>query len=132
MKGVFTILKRFLPPYKKYGALIFIFNALTAIFSIFSFVTIIPILQILFRISSKSYYFIPWNSPDMSFTKIIQNNGYWYITHLVENYGASTTLLGLAIWLDHNDFKTGTAYFGSYFLVPIEQVLLGYSQSNKR
>ena len=120
MKGVFTILKRFLPPYKKYGALIFIFNALTAIFSIFSFVTIIPILQILFRISSKSYYFIPWNSPDMSFTKIIQNNGYWYITHLVENYGASTTLLGLAIWLMIiTIFKTGTAYFGSYFLVPI-------------
>ena len=120
MKGVFTILKRFLPPYKKYAVLIFIFNAFTAIFSIFSFITIIPILQILFKISNKSYYFIPWSTPGISFTKLIQNNGYWYITHLVESCGASTTLLWLAIWLMFITlFKTGTAYFGSYFIVPI-------------
>ncbi|MDN5297180.1 MAG: ABC transporter ATP-binding protein [Bacteroidota bacterium] len=120
MKDVFKILRRFLPPYKKYAILIFVFNGLTAIFSLFSFATIIPILQILFGIGHESYSFIPWNSPDLSFTKIVQNNGYWFISQLIANYGAETTLLVLAVWLMViTVFKTGTEYLGSYFIVPI-------------
>ena len=109
MKDVFKILRRFLPPYKKYAILIFVFNGLAAIFSLFSFATIIPILQILFGIGHESYSFIPWNSPDLSFTKIVQNNGYWFISQLIANYGTETTLLVLAVWLMViTVFKTGT------------------------
>ena len=119
MKGVFTILKRFLPPYKKYAVLIFIFNAFTAIFSIFHLSPSFLFCKFFLKSATKATILF-LEHPRISFTKLIQNNGYWYITHLVESCGASTTLLWLAIWLMFITlFKTGTAYFGSYFIVPI-------------
>ena len=92
MKEFFRVLRRFVPPYKKYLVLNVIFNILSAILNIFSFATIIPILQILFKIQEANYTFIPWNS-DGSFKDIAINNFYYYVTHLIDTYGASTTLL---------------------------------------
>ncbi|MGI6047330.1 MAG: ABC transporter ATP-binding protein [Petrimonas sp.] len=120
MKGIITILKRFLPPYKKYVALSFLFNILTALLNVFSLATIIPILQVLFKVNDKVFEFIPWETKGVSFFDIVLNNGNWYMSRLIETHGSSTTLMFLAITLVIMTlFKTGTAYFGSYFTIPI-------------
>ncbi len=120
MKGIFKILKRFLPPYKKYVVLTFIFNILTAILNVFSLATIIPILQVLFKINTATYEFISWHTPGISFIDILLNNGYWYISQLIETYGSSQTLLILStVLVIMTFFKTSTAYLGSYFTIPI-------------
>lgn len=120
MKGIIHILKRFLPPYKKYVILAFIFNILTAILNVFSLATIIPILQVLFKINRDTFSFINWDNSDYTFVEILLNNVNWYITQLIETHGSSITLMALATFLIVMTLlKTGTAYFGSYFLIPI-------------
>lgn len=120
MKSIFKILKRFLPPYRKFVILSFVFNILTAFLNVFSLMTIIPILQVLFKIKETSYSFIPWDSTDLSFFDILLNNGYWQLTQLIETYGGSQTLMFLSIVLIIMTLlKTGTAYLGSYYIIPI-------------
>jgi subfamily B ATP-binding cassette protein MsbA len=120
MKGIIKILNRFLPPYKKEVILSFLFNILTALLNVFSLMTIIPILQVLFKINTRTYEFIPWDAKESSLIDITMNNGYWYLSQLIETYGSSNTLMILAIVLVIMTFlKTGTAYLGSYFTVPI-------------
>lgn len=120
MNGIITILKRFLPPYKKYVVLSFLFNLLTALLNVFSLATIIPILQVLFKVNDKVFEFIPWETKGISLIDIVLNNGNWYMARLIEAHGGSITLLFLAIALVVMTlFKTGTAYFGSYFTIPI-------------
>ena len=74
MRGIIRILQRFLPPYKKYVFLAFFFNMLTAVLNVFSLATIIPILQVLFKVTSGVYEFIPWKGTDASFVDIALNN----------------------------------------------------------
>ncbi len=120
MKGIIIILKRFLPPYKKYVALSFIFNIITAILNVFSLATIIPILQVLFKVNTKVFEFIPWGSKDLSTIDLILNNGNWYFTQMIDQYGGSKTLMFLAAALVVLTlFKTGTAYLGAYFTIPM-------------
>ena len=120
MKSIIKILKRFLPPYRKFVILSFIFNILTAFLNVFSLMTIIPILQVLFKIKETSYSFIPWDSTDFSYFDILLNNGYWQLTQLIETYGGSQTLMFLSIILIIMTLlKTGTAYLGSYYIIPI-------------
>jgi len=119
MKEFIGILRRFVPPYKKYLALNVLFNILSAILNIFSFALIMPILQILFKIQESSYVFIPWNS-DLSFKDIAVNNFYYYVTCLIEQYGASTTLLFLGLFLAvMTFFKTACYFLSSATLIPI-------------
>ena len=120
MKGIIQILKRFLPPFRKYLSLTFIFNILTAILNVFSLATIIPILQVLFKVNTKSFSFIPWSSPDYSVIDTAFNNVNWFITQFMETHGSSFTLMMLAVILIVMTLlKTGTAYLGSYFIIPI-------------
>ncbi|WP_436415473.1 ABC transporter ATP-binding protein [Petrimonas sp.] len=120
MKGIITILKRFLPPYKKYVALSFLFNLLSAVLNVFSLGTIVPILQVLFKMNKQVFEFIPWDASGVSFLDIVLNNGNWYLSQLIETYGSSTTLMYLAIALViMTMLKTGAAYFGAYFTIPI-------------
>lgn len=120
MKGIIHILQRFLPPYRKYVVLAFIFNILTAILNVFSLATIIPILQVLFKVNTGSYAFIPWKESNISFIDVTLNNVNWFVTHLIETYGSSFTLMALAVVLIVMTLlKTASAYFGSYFVIPI-------------
>ncbi|HPB06527.1 MAG TPA: hypothetical protein PKX60_09845 [Prolixibacteraceae bacterium] len=48
MKGLFYLLKRFIPPYKGWAISNIIFNIFGAIFGAFSFLALSPILGILF------------------------------------------------------------------------------------
>jgi ATP-binding cassette subfamily B protein/subfamily B ATP-binding cassette protein MsbA len=120
MKGIIHILKRFLPPYKKHLFLAFFFNILTAILNVFSLATIIPILQVLFKVNTKTFSFIPWNNSDYSFIDTALNNVNWYVTQLIDSHGSSFALMMLAVILIVMTLlKTGTAYLGSYFIIPI-------------
>ena len=74
MKEFIQILRRFVPPYKKYLALSTLFNILSAVLNIFSFSLIVPILSILFQMEKATYTFMPWSS-DASIKDIVINNG---------------------------------------------------------
>ncbi len=120
MKGIIYILKRFLPPYRKYLFLTFTFNILTAVLNVFSLATIIPILQVLFKVNTATYSFIPWRNTDSSLIDTALNNVNWYVTQLIDTFGSSFALMMLAVVLVVMTLlKTGTAYFGSYSIIPI-------------
>lgn len=120
MKSIISILKRFLPPYKRYVFFSFLFNIFTAILNVFSLATIIPILQVLFKVDNKVYEFIPWESKGFPSIDLILNNGGWYMSQLIETHGSSTTLMYLALVLIVMTLlKTGTAYLGAYFTIPV-------------
>ena len=55
---MFSVLRRFLPPYKWYVALNMLFNVLSTILSLFSFATIIPVLQLLFGIATVDVTYV--------------------------------------------------------------------------
>ena len=119
MKEFIQVLRRFVPPYKKFLILHIIFNVLSAILNIFSFMLIVPILQILFKMQEASYTFIPWDSAG-SFKDIAINNFYYYVTQLIETHGASTTLLLLGLFLAFMTFlKTASYFLSSATIIPI-------------
>ena len=99
MKEFFKILKRFVPPYKRSLILSLIFTLFSAILNVFSFMVIIPILQILFKINDTSgVEFIEWSAMDSSNAKdVLFNNATWYLNSLSEEHGASMVMLLLAV-----------------------------------
>ena len=118
MKEFFKILRRFVPPYKRYLVLNIIFNILAAILTLFSFAIIIPILEMLFQIKDTVYEYM---SMAYGSTKdIIINNFYYYTQVVIKQWGASTALALLATLLVvMTALKTGVTYLSSYFIVPM-------------
>ncbi|HEY5571341.1 MAG TPA: ABC transporter ATP-binding protein [Bacteroidales bacterium] len=130
MKELLSILRRFVPPYKKYLYLTFFFNIVSAILNLFAFAFIIPILEILFKMKQKVYVYMPLDDIQFSFSSLkesidgyanaVINNFYFYIIEFTTRYGGGTTLLILGLILIFMTLlKTGTYYFSTYFLVPI-------------
>ena len=99
MKEFFRVMRHFVTPYKGYLAGSLVFNLLSAILNVFSFVSIIPMLQMLFGIDQNRYEFIPWSAAGMSIKDIAVNNMYWYTTELMDQYGAATALLLIGLFL---------------------------------
>ena len=110
MKEFIQILHRFVPPYKKYLALSTLFNILSAVLNIFSFSLIVPILSILFQMEKATYTFMPWSS-DASIKDIVINNFQYYITELINQYGPSTTLLLLGLFMAVHDLPEDRMLF---------------------
>lgn len=120
MKDFLLVLKRFVPPYKKYLALTILLNILSAVLNVFSFTLLIPILQILFKIDTKAYEYIPWGTEGVGLKDIAVNNFYYSVTELIANYGASLTLLILGIFLAFMTMlKTGSYFLSSATMIPI-------------
>ena len=126
MKDFIRILQRFVPPYKKYLVLNIIFNILSAILNLFSFMLIIPILNILFRISDKSYTWLEWEWNPGSWDawknmpELIENNFFAYITGLIDIKGGSYTLIILGLFLIVMTFlKVASMYLAFYAMIPI-------------
>lgn len=113
MKEFLRVIRRFVGPYKQYLAGSVLLNILSAVFNIFSFTLIIPILKMIFNIDSGTYEFIPWNSTDVAFKEMLLNNIYYYMSSLIASFGPSVTLLLLGLFLGvMTALKTG-CYFGS-------------------
>src|SRR5574344_1262235 len=117
MKEFIQVLRRFVPPYKKY-------LILTIIFNIFSFAAIIPILQILFKMdaSNKVYRLMEWswNGGVDNIKEIVSNNANYYIRALIGDLGPTTTLLVIGLFLAFMTFlKTGAYFLSSATIIPI-------------
>ena len=115
MKEFFKVLKRFVPPYKKYLFLSLFFTLLSAILNVFSFMVIIPILQILFKVTDTSgVEFIPWSEATSANMKdVAVNNATYYLNSFSDEYGASLVLLLLGIFLVLMTLFKTACYFGS-------------------
>lgn len=126
MKDFLRILRRFVPPYKKYLVGNILFNILSAILNLFSFALIIPILQILFKIDKGIYTYMPmvidWGSWDSVKTlpEIWKNNFFWFVSDLIERDGGSFTLIVLGVFLVVMTFlKVASMYLAFYMMIPI-------------
>ena len=120
MKDFWSIVKRYVSPYKGYLGGSVVLNMLSAIFNIFSFSLLIPILQILFNINEMHYEFIPWDSADAGLKDIAVNNLYFYVTGMMDKWGAGNVLLLLCLSLSLLTAIKTTCYFGSTaVMVPI-------------
>ena len=120
MKEFLQILRRFIPPYKKYLALTVIFNILSAVLNIFSFAALIPILQILFRTegTGTATQLMPWSLDNIK--EVLANNADYYVTQLIGNVGPTTTLLLIGLFLAFATFlKTGAYFLSSATIIPI-------------
>ena len=118
MKELFKLLLRFVPPYKKYLILNIFFNLLSTLLSIFSFMLIIPILEILFKTSEATYSFIPWGEGDLK--DVVINNFYWLVSEQIKVHGAIWTLMLLGVWHIVMTFaKTMTSYLSSACIIPL-------------
>ncbi|MBQ9548272.1 MAG: ABC transporter ATP-binding protein [Bacteroidales bacterium] len=119
MKAFWNMLTRYLSPYSKYIWGSVLMNILSAVFNIFSFTLIIPILQLLFNINDTVYEFIPWDS-DLEFKEKAINNAYFYVTQFMQVHGAGLTLLYLCLFLIAMTVLKTSCYFGSTaVMVPI-------------
>lgn len=115
MKDLISLLRRFLPPYKKAVVLNVLFNILCAITSVSTFVALVPILQILFQVDSTVYEFKPWNGLD---TDVLKNNIYWFIYNTTNIKGALYTLVLLSVYLiGMTILRTLTMYLSAHYMV---------------
>lgn len=120
MKEFLQILKRFVPPYKKYLALSILFNMLSAVLNIFSFAALIPILQILFDDKKQApvKHLMAWSLDNVKV--VIENNANYYIQMITNQVGASVTLLIIGVVLAVMTLlKTGVYFLSSASLMPI-------------
>ena len=120
MKEFWQVLVKYVKPYRGYLGGSIVLNMLSAVLNIFSFSLIIPILQILFKMSNTVYSFIPWDSADMGFKDIVINNAYYGVTVLIQDKGAAMTLFLLCLWLSITTLMKTACYFGSSaIMIPI-------------
>ena len=121
MKNLFVLLKRFIPSYKRYVVLTFIFNFLSTIFNLFSFAAIIPILQIIFKVNVESHSFVGWDwSSINNIVYSLKNNAMHYVENLIAVNGEFVTLCMLAGFLvSMTLLKTGSEFLAGAMLVPV-------------
>ena len=120
MREFIKMMRQYASPYKPYLAGAVLLNILSAIFNIFSFAVIVPLLNILFRLDTAQYEFIPWGTDGYSFKDILVNNAYWLVSDFSAQHGAVTALLLLcAVMIFFTALKT-SCYFGSAaVMIPI-------------
>lgn len=122
MKEFLQVLRRFVPPYKKYLGLSVLFNVLSAILNIFSFAALIPILQILFQVDGgiRANDYMTWNGDWGTIKEVATNNLYYYIQEFIVAHSASAALLVIGLFLAFMTFLKTTAYFiSSATIIPI-------------
>ena len=115
MKEFFKVLKRFVPPYRKYLVLSVAFTLLSAVLNVFSFMVLIPILQILFKVTDPvEVDFIEWGAMDSGNAKdVMMNNLQYFMNDFVADYGAPSMLLLLGVFLILMTLLKTASYFAS-------------------
>ena len=120
MKEFLQVLRRFVPPYKRFLILSVIFNILSAILNIFSFAALIPILQILFQVDGglRANDLMAWDWGNLK--EVVSNNMAYYVQQMIISTSATTTLLIIGLFLAFMTFlKTGTYFLSSASVMPI-------------
>ena len=113
MKDFFSILRTYAWPYKGYLIGSLVFNLLSAVLNVFSFMSLMPMLQLLFGINKGTYHFIEWGAQDTSFKDTLINNLYYWTQQLMERYGPSRTLLYIGLFLIVSTLLKTFCYFAS-------------------
>ena len=122
MKEFLQVLRRFVPPYKKYLGLSVLFNVLSAVLNIFSFAALIPILQILFQVDVciRANDYMTWDGDWGTIKEVATNNLYYYIQEFIVAHSASAALLVIGLFLAFMTFLKTMAYFlSSATIIPI-------------
>ena len=122
MKEFLQILRRFVPPYKKYLGLSILFNILSAVLNIFSFAALIPILQILFQVDGgiRANDYMEWDGSFDTVKEVATHNLYYYIQEFIVAHSASLALLVIGLFLAFMTFlKTGAYFLSSATIIPI-------------
>lgn len=122
MKEFLQVLRRFVPPYKKYLGLSVLFNVLSAVLNIFSFAALIPILQILFQVDGgiRANDYMTWDGDWGTIKEVATNNLYYYIQEFIVAHSASAALLVIGLFLAFMTFLKTMAYFlSSATIIPI-------------
>jgi subfamily B ATP-binding cassette protein MsbA len=120
MKEFLNILRRFVPPYKKYLVLSVVFNILSAVLNIFSFAALIPILQILFQTGETEAATGMMSLSDGDLKDVLMNNLNFYVSQLIAETGQAMTLLFIGLFLAVMTFlKTGAYFLSSATIIPI-------------
>ncbi len=113
MKEFLQLMRRFVSPYKRYIGWAIVLNVLSAIFNVFSFTLLIPILNILFKTgeNTKVYEYMEWGSEGIK--EVAVNNFYYYVTQMIETHGPQMTLLFMGLFLAFMTMLKTSCYFGS-------------------
>lgn len=121
MRDFFQQMGKYFARYKQYIAGTLALNVLAAVFNVFSFSVLLPILQILFKVDTERYAFMAWGTGGWdNLVEVAKNNGYYYSQLLVDTYGPATTLLVLGLILAFLTLlKTATYFGGSACLMPL-------------
>ena len=119
MKDFWKMMRQYASPYKKYLSAAVVLNILSAVFNIFSFILLVPILNTLFKVDDKVYQFIPWGTGE-GFKETLVNNFYYYVSSMAAQYGAMNALLILALVMVAFTALKTACYFGSNaVMIPI-------------
>ena len=118
MKDLWKLLKRVVPPYKRYLVLNMVFNLLSAMLTLFSFAVIIPILEMLFQIRESGYTYM--HIGEASLKDVAINDFYYWTQEAIAAWGPTATLGALAVLLVvMTGLKTGATFLSSYFVIPM-------------
>lgn len=121
------LIRRFVPPYTHLAVLNIFFNILSTILSLFSFATIIPVLQILFGISDAQAQFtdLQMVSSLQDTLSALKGNMYYYLQLLIDSRGSGFVLFVLGLFLVMmTGLKCLFAWLANYFMVPIRTGVL--------
>ena len=120
MREFFKMMRLYASPYKIYMVGAVLLNLLSAVFNVFSFAIIIPLLNILFKIDTNVYEFIPWGTEGYSFKELLMNNSYAWVSSYTDVHGAVNTLLALcAVMIVFTVLKTSCYFGSSAVMIPI-------------
>ena len=120
MKEFLQLMRRFVSPYKKYIGWAILLNILSAVFNVFSFTLLIPILDILFKTgeNSKVYEYMEWGTA--GFKDVAINNFYYYVSQMIQDNGPTTALIFLGLFLALMTlFKTSCYFASSAVMIPL-------------
>ena len=120
MKEFLQLMRRFVSPYKKYIGWAILLNILSAVFNVFSFTLLIPILDILFKTgeNNKVYEYMEWGTAGFKYVAI--NNFYYYVSQMIQDNGPTTALIFLGLFLALMTlFKTSCYFASSAVMIPL-------------
>ena len=131
MKEFFKLMRHYVAPYKRFLFGSLFFNLLSAVLNVFSFASLIPMLNLLFKVDTTVYTFMAWDTAGASMKDLLINNMYYYTQSIMAEYGASTTLLLIGIFLAFATFlKTGAYFASAAIMVPMRTGIVRDIRSN--
>ena len=119
IKQFFTLLARYIRPYRRYLAWSVLLNFVSQWLNVFSFMALIPILNILFKVDTTKYEYIPMEG--IGFNKdILMNNFYYYVSVIIDERGALFALIIMGVALITLTMAKTAGYFASSaIMVPL-------------